>query len=78
MDQRESVQTVDPRKLLQYGLSQGASSALDKVADWYLQRANETYPIIEVDAGRKVDVILTEGVDLGADIVPQDNRSGAA
>ena len=73
-----AVQTVDPEKLLQYGLSQGASSALDKVADWYLQRANETYPIIEVDAGREVDVILTEGVDLGADIVPQDNRSGAA
>ena len=73
-----AVQTVDPEKLLQYGLSQGASSALDKVADWYLQRANETYPIIEVDAGRKVDVILTEGVDLGADIVPQENRSDAA
>ena len=72
-----AVQSVDPQKLLQYGLSQGASSALDKVADWYLKRANETYPIIEVDAGRHVDVILTEGVDLKADIVPQDNGSNA-
>jgi len=65
-----AVQSVDPGKIFQYGLSQGASSALDKIADWYLKRANETYPIIEVDAGRTVDVILTEGVDLGADIVP--------
>ena len=72
-----AVQTVDPQKLLQYGIAQGASSALDKVADWYLQRANETYPIIEVDAGRRVDVILTEGVDLGADIVPRDTKSDA-
>ncbi|MCP5152441.1 MAG: conjugal transfer protein TraB [Chromatiales bacterium] len=65
-----AVQAVDPERLLQYGLAQGASSALDRVAEWYLQRANETYPIIEIDAGRTVDVVLTEGVDLGGGSAP--------
>jgi conjugal transfer pilus assembly protein TraB len=69
-----AVQTVNPEDLFKYGLSQGSATALDKVADWYLQRANETYPIIEVDAGRTVDVVLTEGAELGVDLFEETGR----
>lgn len=63
-----AVSTVDPSKIADYGVAQGFSGTLDKIAQWYLERANETYPIVEVDAGRTVEVVLSEGLDLGMDI----------
>ena len=42
----------------------GISSALDKLADYYMTMAEEMFPIIEVDAGREATVIVTNGVTL--------------
>ncbi|KAA1053859.1 TrbI/VirB10 family protein [Azospirillum argentinense] len=42
----------------------GASSALDKIAQFYLDMAGNIFPIIEVDAGRKIDLIATRGISL--------------
>ncbi len=58
------VQSVDPGQVGKYGVTKGFGSALEKLADWYLQRANEIYPIIEVDAGRVVEIVLNEGLEI--------------
>ncbi|EWY36153.1 conjugal transfer protein TraB [Skermanella stibiiresistens SB22] len=42
----------------------GVSSALDRIATWYLKQADEVFPVIEVDAGRQVDVVLTGAMKL--------------
>ncbi|MGI9304174.1 MAG: TrbI/VirB10 family protein [Gammaproteobacteria bacterium] len=42
----------------------GASRAMERLADYYIELAEEKVPVIEVDAGRQVDVILTKGVTL--------------
>ncbi|MDT0618574.1 TrbI/VirB10 family protein [Salinisphaera sp. P385] len=44
------------------GLSGGASNALERLADYYLQFAEETFPVIEVDAMRQVNFILVRGL----------------
>ena len=49
---------------LKYGASQGASEALSKVADFYLEMAENIFPVIEVDAGRQVEVVVTRGSKL--------------
>ena len=59
-----SVTTMQPDKVLESGLMNGASSALNKVADFYIARANETFPIIEIDAGRRGEIVLTAGTQL--------------
>lgn len=64
-----SVTTVDPNKVVQNGLATGAGNALEKIADYYIARANEMYPIIEVDANRIGEVILTGGTDLKQDVI---------
>ncbi|QLQ32055.1 MAG: conjugal transfer protein TraB [Candidatus Thiothrix singaporensis] len=64
-----TVTTVEPGKIGQFGVANGFGKTLEKVADWYLQRANETYPIIEVASGRSVDIVLTEGFGFGVDIL---------
>ena len=59
-----AVTTIDPGKTMEFGAASGFGTALEKISDWYLKRADETYPIIEIDAGRVVEVVLTEGVAL--------------
>lgn len=46
------------------GLFNGASDALGKLADYYMSMAEQTFPVIEIDAGREVTVTLTQGTDL--------------
>jgi len=60
-----TVSTVDPNKVLEQGVAKGFGSALDRISKWYLERADETYPVIEADAARIVDIVLTQGASLG-------------
>ena len=39
----------------------GVGSALDSVAKYYLKLAEKLFPIIEIDAGRSVEVVILQG-----------------
>ncbi len=54
----------DPNYAYENGFGQGVGKAMDRLAQYYITLAEKMFPIIEVDAGRLVDVVLTEGVDL--------------
>ena len=60
-----SVGTVDPGKQFQAGIGTGIGKALDRLSQYYITLAEKMFPVIEVDAGRVVDVVLTKGVTLG-------------
>ncbi len=47
---------------LQSSLIKGSNKALEKLADFYLQLADQMVPVIEISAERKVDLILTRGL----------------
>jgi len=49
---------------LERGALGGASSALDRVSQWYLERADELHPTINIDSGRQITVVLTRGREL--------------
>ncbi len=44
------------------GVGQGVGKALDRLAQYYIRLAENTFPVIEVDAGRQIDVVITKGV----------------
>jgi conjugal transfer pilus assembly protein TraB len=46
------------------GLGTGVGKALDRLAQYYIKLAENTFPVIEVDAGREIDVVITKGVRL--------------
>lgn len=48
------------------GIGNGMGSALNNLANYYIRLAEQTFPVIEVHAGRKVDVVLTRGVRIPA------------
>jgi len=64
-----AVSTIANGKELEAGLSTGVGRAMDRLAQYYITLAEKTFPVIEVDAGRTVDVVLTQGVAID---VPDD------
>jgi conjugal transfer pilus assembly protein TraB len=69
------VATTDPTHAFEAGMSAGVGRAMDRLAQYYISLAEKTFPVIEVDAGRSVDVVLTEGVAIDA---PLASAGGAA
>lgn len=59
-----NVSTLDPHKSLQAGLGMGATKATEELAKFYIEMAKEMFPVIEVNAGRKAEVVLTQKVSL--------------
>lgn len=49
-------------EMLKFGAAKGASGALDKYAEFYIKRAEQMQPVIQVQAGRRVDIVFTAGV----------------
>ena len=52
-------------------MAQGFGSAMDRLAQYWIERADRMYPVIEIDAGRMVDLAFTKGIEI--DIVPGDD-----
>ena len=49
--------------ILKQSAGNGMSGALDKYADFYIKRAEQMQPVIQVAAGRLVDIVFTQGVE---------------
>lgn len=47
------------------GTLNGTSNAFDMLADYYIRRAEQIEPVIQVNAGRVVDVTFTLGAEIG-------------
>ena len=57
-------QQVLSAEALQGAAIAGTGKALDRLAEYYLDLAENIFPVLEVDAGRGVEVILNRGVGL--------------
>lgn len=62
------LQTADRKieKKLMDNSMKGASSAAEKIADYYIKQAENMSPILMIPGGTKVDVVFTRGVLLGS------------
>lgn len=47
------------------GAANGASSAFDLLAEYYIRRAEQVQPVLQVNAGRIVDITFTHGFAMG-------------
>lgn len=71
-----ATSTVDPGKQFEAGFGTGVGRALDRLAQYYISLAEKVFPVIEVDAGRTVDVVVTQGISLqgSLDAAAQDRE----
>lgn len=55
------TQQVKPGQEVQAGLGAGVGRAFDQLARFYISLAERTFPIIEIDGARVVDVVFNRG-----------------
>lgn len=58
------TQTQTVNNALEYGVGTGVGKAMDRVSQYYIKLADKLFPIVEVDGGRVVDIVLTRGVSI--------------
>lgn len=59
-----TVTQANAGKEYQAGISTGVGRAMDRLANYLISLAEKMFPVIEVDAGREVDIGLTQGIEL--------------
>lgn len=62
----EKASTTD---MFKSGFGESANNSLSKLSDYYIQRAEQIQPVIQVSAGQKVDVVFTEGVAIDKTLI---------
>ncbi len=58
------IETLDPSKTVQTGLASGLNEAFSRLGDFYMDLAEQMVPVIEINAGRNVDVVFIKSVNL--------------
>lgn len=53
------------------GMASGASTALDRLSQYYIDRAEQLQPVIQIAAGQVVDIVFTEGTFIGSQDVKE-------
>lgn len=71
-----TIATASGADAYRAGLGTGVGRALDRLAQYYIKLAENAFPVIEVDAGREIDVVITKGVRIDLP-PPAEQRAGA-
>lgn len=73
-----AYETIDMALAMQSGLATGVSESTKMVAQFYLDMAKEMFPVIEIDAGRKITIVTLRGLQLAPAAVSANRPAGAA
>ncbi len=57
-------ETPDPGSVMTSGTFKGTSMALNRIAEYYIELAEQAFPVIEINAGTKIDFIVKRGVNI--------------
>lgn len=56
-----NTQTISGGDVFKYGAAGGASNAMEKLADYNIQRAEQYHPVLQLSAGTTVDLVFLKG-----------------
>lgn len=59
-----TVSTIDPGKVAQAAVGAGVQQAAQSIQKFYLELAQQTIPVIEIQATRNVTLVVSEGLEL--------------
>lgn len=46
------------------GIGEGVDSAMDRIVNYYLKLTDKIFPVLELDSGREVDIVLAQGLSI--------------
>nr|WP_297383301.1 TraB/VirB10 family protein [uncultured Roseateles sp.] len=73
-----SIATASGADAYRAGIGSGVGKALDRLAQYYIKLAENTFPVIEIDAGREIDVVITKGVRIDLPMAAATDRNARA
>lgn len=59
-----STQSINPDKILMAGAGKGIGTGFEKLQDFYLDMAKQTFPVVEVGSVKDITIVIEEGVVL--------------
>lgn len=68
------IESINPSYAIQSGIASGVSGAFSRLGDFYMDLAEQIVPVIEINAGRKVDVVFIKSVDLNDTEIKQSQN----
>ena len=57
--------------MLQGGAGKGVGNAMEKLSEFYIKRAEQLQPVLEVEPGRLVHVVFKKGFDMNQTVYRQ-------
>ena len=60
-----ALNPLSSQRILSAGAASGTSHALEKYAEFFIKRAEQLQPVLQVAAGRAVNVVFTQGTPFG-------------
>lgn len=64
-------QALTATELLKGGAGKGVGHAMEKMSDFYIKRAEQLQPVIEIEPGREIDVVFKAGFDMNQTLFRQ-------
>lgn len=62
-------------ELLKGGAGKGVGNAMEKMSDFYIKRAEQLQPVIEIEPGRVIDVVFKAGFDMNQTLYRQSLKN---
>lgn len=72
-DQAAFQQAFNPNAVQGAAVS-GVGSALNRISEYYMDMAENLFPVIEIDAGRQIDFIIKKGASLKIKTPPKNQK----
>ncbi len=69
-----STQTLNSNQALGNAAANGVGKSLDRLSKYYLDLAEKLFPVIEIDAGRTIEIVFTKGFYFGKGAGGSDGR----
>lgn len=59
-----TTSTMNPDEAFRSGVGQGISKGANQIGKFYMEMARQTFPVIEIGAGKRVTVVIDKGMNL--------------
>jgi len=56
---------VNYTNMFQQGLHKGGSSAIDRLSNYYIERAEQMQPVVQISSGQNITIFFTKGTKMG-------------
>ncbi len=66
-----SFNPLNAQRMLEGGAGKGVGNAMEKLSDFYIKRAEQLQPVLEIEPGRLIHVVFKKGFDMNQTLYRQ-------